>query len=89
MNIQKFLTDDNYIKFSLVGNSYCSKRPSSNDKNAIKVLSVRNDTKHLLGYIAKHQNCYFKKIIKRIKFVTIIKQTLEDSKYYFLIYKFL
>ena len=75
MNIQKFLTDDNYIKFSLVGNSYCSKRPSSNDKNieivfdntnhydknAIKVLSVRNDTKHLLGYIAKHQNCYFKK----------------------------
>ena len=62
MNISDLLTNEKYLKIPLVGNLYCNKRPTNNDKNivlmldnknpydkrAIKVISIRGNFSNLL-----------------------------------------
>jgi hypothetical protein len=87
----------------LVGNTYCRKNPSSKDtniklvfdrnnkfdKNAIKVLSIRDDIELEIGYIIKQKTIFLKKIIDEIRFKVIIKKTKCSKIYYYLIFEYL
>jgi len=98
--MDQILLDKNYIKIPLVGNQYCSKRPSSNDtiialedepnnsydRNAIKVISIRNSKKIKLGYVIGHETEYVKKYRDNMEFVTIIVKNQDGKRYYILVY---
>lgn len=101
MNIVDIINNDGYIKVPLVGNKYCNKKPSkndvniqvikdinnSNDKNALKVISVRKDIKYLLGYIIKDKIPYVNSLLDKLKFITLIKKNNNKNIYYYLVFK--
>ena len=98
--MDKILNNESYIKIPLVGNRYCSKKPSSNDtiialvdepeneydKNAIRVISIRDSKKVKLGYVISDMTKYVKKHRNKMEFVTIIVKKQDDKKYYILVF---
>lgn len=91
---------EDYIIVPLVGNKYCKKRPSNNDKiialvpednkhdkNAIKVISVRKGKQIKLGYIIKNKTIFIKNMLNSLKFITFItKENKSENKlYYYLV----
>ena len=101
--MDKYLNSDKYCLYTLVGNKYCQKKPSGNDKkikliyeknnpfdkNAIKIVSIRDDISYHLGYIEKTQTLKLKTRVKNkeIKFKAFIKKTGEIDDYYYLLFK--
>ena len=100
MNIEDIINDNKYIKIPLVGNKFCNKKPSSkdtdirilrdvknvHDKNALKVFSLRDNTKYHLGYIIKDKIPYVSSMLSKLKFHTIIKKISNELEYYYLVF---
>ena len=57
------------------------------DKNALKVISIRKDTKYLLGYIIKDKIPYVNSLLDKLKFITLIKKNNNKNIYYYLVFK--
>jgi hypothetical protein len=101
--MDKYLNSSEYCLFSLVGNKYCQKKPSGNDKkikliyeknnpfdkNAIKIVSIRDDIYYHLGYIDKAQTHQLKIKVKNkeIKFKAFIRKMDNVQDYYYLLFK--
>ena len=95
-----FLKDKDYIFIELVGNKYCKKRPSKNDKlivliddlnnefdsNAIVVYSLRKGKKIKLGFVSKNQTEMVKKYRNDLEFINIIVKNVNGENIYYLIY---
>ena len=103
-NIKDILDDTkNFVSIPLVGNKYCKKRPTNNDKNikivkevdniydsnALKVVSKRDNIEHDLGYIIKDKIDFVNLNLDKLKFFTILKKNNQkmNSIYYYLIFK--
>ena len=92
-----------YCMVYLVGNKYCDVIPSKEDKdikfvseednkydkNAIKVISIRNGVEYKLGYIGQNYAGNIKKIMNKIKIYKIMKVKNENNElpYYHILYK--
>lgn len=104
LNIEDILADTKkFVSIPLVGNKYCKKKPTNNDKNikiikeidniydsnALKVVSKRNDIEHDLGYIIKDKIDFVNLNLNKLKFLTILKKNNKkmNSIYYYLIFK--
>jgi hypothetical protein len=98
---QKINLNDYHIVY-LVGNQYCDTKPSKEhtnikfvseednkyDKNAIKVISIRDGKEYKLGYIGKEYTNIIKNLMKRIKIFRILKVKNENNElpYYHILY---
>jgi hypothetical protein len=101
MDIDQLLNRSDYIKIPLVGNKYTGNKitqqdtsiilnyDTSNkyDKNAIKVISIKNNREYELGYIIKDKTNFIRKNINKLCFKIIIKRRELDKNYYYLIYQ--
>ena len=102
VNALHYINNDSYIKISLVGNNYTGNKitkkdinvklvfdkKNKHDKNAIKVVSIKNNKSYDIGFISKEKTYLVKNLFNRLKFITIIKRVItNDIVYYYLIYK--
>lgn len=104
VNIEDILSNTkNFVSIPLVGNKYCKKKPTNNDKNikiireidniydsnALKVVSTRDNIDYDLGYIIKDKIDFVNSNLDKLEFFIIIKK--NDLKmnivYYYLIFK--
>lgn len=98
--MNKIFNSKDYIIVPLVGNKYCKKKPSNSDKiialvpednkydkNAIKVISLRNGKQIKLGYIIKNRALFIKNMLNSLKFITFLtkKDKSENKLYYYLV----
>ena len=97
-----YINNVKYIKIPLVGNNYCESKITNRDiniklifdsknkydKNAIKVVSIKNNKLYHIGFVAKDKTYLVKNIFNRLEFITIIKKVINSNTiYYYLIYK--
>jgi len=97
-----YINNNNYVKLPLVGNHYTGYKITNKDtdinliydiknkydKNAIKVISIKNTKKYNIGFISKDKTYLVKNIYNKLKFITIIKRIINSQTiYYYLIFK--
>ena len=100
-NVYEYITDKSYLKIPIVGNNYTGYKikkednniklifdtKNKNDKNAIKVVSIKNDKSYDIGFVSRNKTYLVKNLIDKLKFITIIKRVItDDIVYYYLIY---
>ena len=105
-NIQSILSNNkNFVSIPLVGNKYCKKKPTNNDKNikivkeidniydpkALKIVSERDNIQYDLGYIIKDKIDFVNLNLDKLEFYIFIKKKnlTNNKEYYSLIFKIL
>ena len=101
MNLEEILKDKKFIKIPLVGNKFTGNKITSKDlniifeldndniydKNAVKVFSKYNSRIKHIGFISKEKNIFWRKNKHILKFNCLIKKTVSENKYYYLIFE--
>ena len=102
--LKELLSNKEYQVLYLVGNQYCDRKPNKHDKNiilefekdniydpnAIRIVSIIDNTKIKLGYVSKDYTQQFKSILNKIKIEHILKvknKNEPNHPYYHLLYK--
>uniref|UniRef100_A0A6C0IW13 HIRAN domain-containing protein n=1 Tax=viral metagenome TaxID=1070528 RepID=A0A6C0IW13_9ZZZZ len=97
-----YINNKDYLKIPLVGNNYTDNKITNRDidirlifdtknkydKNAIRVVSVKNNKLYNIGFVSKDRTFLIKNLFNKLEFISIIKRTISaHTTYYYLIYK--
>lgn len=97
-----YINNKDYLKIPLVGNNYTNNKITNRDidirlifdtknkydKNAIRVVSHKNNKSYDIGFVSKEKTFLVKNLFNKLEFINIIKRIISPKiTYYYLIYK--